>query len=277
MSDNSLTMIQWLKHATKQLEDAGIETARLDALVLLSDATGKDRAHLLAHPELELTAEQQNQLEVLLKRRLTHEPLAYIRGKVEFYGREFMVNEHVLVPRPESENLLELLAEYGDVPTIIDLGTGSGALAISASLARPEATVYAIDIDPECLQTAQLNADKHGADIKLIEGDLLRGIAVDEFASPIAILANLPYVPDAYAINEAAAHEPEVALFGGKDGLDLYRVMFDQLSEYENTEIIVFTESLESQHRILAGIAIDHGFVPGKTGGLIQTFTYTPR
>lgn len=270
-------MNQCLKTVSARLEEAGIETARLDALVLLSDITGKDRTHLLAHPELELTVEQENTLKSMVERRLQHEPLAYIRGKAEFYGHEFVVSEDVLVPRPESESMLELLAEYGEIPTIVDVGTGSGALAISAVLARPKASVYAVDVDPKCLNVARENARKNKVDIQFMEGDLLRGVAIEELASPVVILANLPYVPDDYAINTAATHEPKLALFGGSDGLDLYRVMFGQLSEYEETEIIVFTESLEPQHSALSGIAIDQGFVPGKTAGLIQTFTYIPR
>ncbi len=276
MNANSSTTNLWLKQATAQLLEAGVETARLDALVLLSDVTGKDRTHLLAHPEFELTAEQENSLKNMIVRRSEHEPLAYIREKSEFYGKEFIVNDHVLVPRPESENILELLSEYGEIPAIIDIGTGSGALAISAALARPNANVFAVDIDPECLKVAQRNAKEHRVKIELVEGDLLRGIPIDELASPIAILANLPYVPNDYDINTAATHEPKLALFGGNDGLDLYRIMFEQLHEYDEQEIIVFTESLESQHAALLGIAVDHGFVPGKTAGLIQTFTYVP-
>jgi release factor glutamine methyltransferase len=271
------TVYDWLKEAEIHLNDADINTARLDALILLSDVIGKDRTHLLAHPELVLAIEQENSLKNMLGRRLQHEPLAYIRGKVEFYGHEFDVNEHVLVPRPESENILELLSEYGDTPTIIDVGTGSGALAISAALEHPKAEVIAIDMDPECLKVARLNARNHKVNINFIEGDLLRGVPIEELTSPVVILANLPYVPDEYPINTAATHEPKLALFGGKDGLDLYRVMFDQLSEYKDSEIIVFTESLESQHKSLAGVAFDHGFIAGKASGLIQTFTYIPQ
>lgn len=268
---------KWLVISTHQLEEAGVDSARLDTLILLSDVTGKDRTHLLAHPELELTTEQENLLKTMLDRREQHEPLAYIRGKVEFYGREFIVNEHALVPRPESENILELLSEYGNIPTIIDVGTGSGALAISAALAHPEANVYAIDIDQKCLELARQNALKYNVDLTFLHSDLLRDFSKINHQELTIILANLPYVPHNYAINEAAGHEPRLALFGGKDGLDLYRVMFDQLSEHDNTEIIVFTESLESQHNALKGIAINHGFVPGKTAGLTQTFTYTPK
>ena len=277
MNANSSTTNQWLKKATSQLTAAHIETARLDALVLLSDVLDKDRTHLLAYPDLELTVEQEKSLQKLLNRRVTHEPLAYIRGKSEFYGREFIVDKHVIVPRPESESIIESLNEFGDIPTIIDVGTGSGALAISAQFSHPNALVYGVDIDPACIEVAQQNARKLGAKVIFKEGDLLRGIDINEYTSPVAILANLPYVPKVFAINDAAKHEPELALFGGDDGLDMYRVMFDQLREYDDIEIIVLTESLVSQHKTLASIAFDHGFVLNDTDGLAQTFTYLPK
>ncbi len=271
-----MTSNDWLISSTRQLNNAGIETTRLDALVLLEDVLGKNRTQLLAYPDSELASEQIEALQKLLNRRILHEPLAYIRGKSEFYGREFLVNKHVLVPRPESEDMIELLNNYGNTPTVIDVGTGSGVLAISAKLSKPDVTVYAVDIDPECLKVAKQNADNLSAEVIFKEGDLLRGLNINEYLSPVVILANLPYVPDNYKINTAAEHEPKLALFGGKDGLNLYRVMFDQLKEYQDNEIIVLTESLESQHKALAGIAFDHGFVAGRSAGLIQTFTYLP-
>lgn len=278
MSANSSTTNQWLKSATETLESAGLESARLDSLILLEDALGKDRTHLLAHPEIELSNEQITALNDKLVRRVTHEPLAYIRGKCEFYGREFNVNHTVLVPRPESESIIELLKEYGDIPTIIDVGTGSGALAITAQLNKPTSTVIAVDIDENCLKIAQQNAVALGAkNISFKHGDLLRGLQLDTAPAPIAILANLPYVPDAYPINKAATHEPDLALFGGTDGLDPYRILFDQLAEYDDTPLIVISESLESQHHNLAGIAKNHGFIPSKTLGLAQVFTYLPQ
>lgn len=276
MNANSSTTSQQLKLTETLLSNAGIESARLDALILLEDVTGKNRAHLLAHPELVLTSEQKYQLDKMVGRRMQHEPLAYIRGKIEFYGREFTVNEHVLVPRPESESMIEILDRYGDIPTIIDIGTGSGALAISAKLTKPSAEVIAIDIDENCLEVTKRNAKQLVAKIRCKQGDLLRGIELNNYPGPVVILANLPYVPDAHAINQAATHEPKLALFGGPDGLDLYRVMFDQLSAFEDQQIIVITEALEPQHKSLAGIAKDHGFVPGSSIGLAQSFTYIP-
>lgn len=271
----SSTIGQWLTASTKTLSKAGIDSARLDASLLLEDVTNLFRTHLLAHPETELTAEQLDELRQLLNRRIAHEPLAYIRGYVEFYGREFTVNQHVLVPRPESEDIISLIGEYGDVGTIIDVGTGSGALAISAALIHPTAKVFAIDIDPNCLRIAHKNADELGATVTFVEGDLLRDQDMESHPSPIFILANLPYVPDNYPINTAATHEPALALFAGQDGLDLYRIMFDQLTEYDHIPTVVITESLLPQHQKLIGIAKDHGFTHETTRGLVQSFIRT--
>lgn len=269
------TIGQWLAASTDLLTRAGIDSARLDALLLLEDITRNNRAHLLAHPETELNTEQLHTLDQLLNRRTTHEPLAYIRGHVEFYGHDFFVNHHVLVPRPESEDMLTMLKDHGNVGTIIDIGTGSGALAISAALMHPHAKVFAIDIDSNCLHIARKNADRLGATVTFLEDNLLSHQDLETYQAPVFVLANLPYVPDDYPVNTAATHEPTLALFAGRDGLDLYRIMFDQLAEFDHVTTVVMTESLTSQHQKLAGIAQNHGFTHVTTCGLIQSFIRT--
>jgi release factor glutamine methyltransferase len=275
MKDNSLTMSQWLTKATKQLEAAGIGTARLDALVLLEDITGKDRTHLLAHPEFTLTTEQQNHLQKLLDHRAGHEPLAYIRQKTEFYGREFFINSSVLEPRPESETMIDLLkvlrVEQRGL-SIVDVGTGSGALAITAALELPESHVFAVDIDKNCLSVAEQNAKKHSVNIEFIESNLLERPTLTHLSSPIYILANLPYVPDEYHINEAALQEPRIAIFGGPDGLDLYRIMFKQINKYFDQRFFVFTESLPFQHTELMNIAAAQNYKQVAEEDFIQVF-----
>lgn len=265
----------WLSKAAEQLSDAGIETGRLDALVLLEDVTGKERTHLLAHPDTTLTPEQQKQLQKLLDRRAKHEPLAYIRNKTEFYGSEFYVNHNVLEPRPESETMIELLkkqSELQSIETIIDLGTGSGALAVTAKLEMPKSRVLAVDIDQNCLKVATANAQKLETHIEFIHGSLLEAFFDAKLDAPIAILANLPYVPDDYQINQAALQEPKIAIFGGKDGLDLYRIMFEQLDEYFDQRIFVFTESLPFQHSELTNIAAAQNFKQIAEEDFIQVF-----
>jgi release factor glutamine methyltransferase len=274
------TFSNWLNEAQTQLEAVGIGTARLDALVLLEDLTGKNRTHLLAHPELELTHEQQKQLQELLDRRAKHEPLAYIRGKTEFYGREFTLTADVLEPRPESETMIDLLKSTvarfdlarGEL-NIIDVGTGSGALAITAKLESPESNVFAIDIDPKCLEIAEQNAKRHKVSIKFIKNDLLDPSTLAPLPSPLVVLANLPYVPDDYQINEAAMMEPHMAIFGGPDGLDLYRIMFEQLVEHTNTPAFVLTESLPFQHAEVLNIAAAQKFTQIAEQDFIQVFS----
>lgn len=273
---NSVTSITWLSKATKLLNDAGIGTARLDCLVLLEDITGKNRSWLLAHPEYELPDSTLQELEKLLLRREKHEPLAYIRGKTEFYGREFAINHDVLEPRPESETMIELLKQYlpSEGTTIIDIGTGSGALAITAKLELPRATVIATDIDSKCLKVAAQNAEKHHTDITFLQGDLFAPFLAPnpQPSTPSVILANLPYVPENYSINAAAAAEPYHAIFGGKDGLDLYRQLFNQIQLIQKRPNFIITESLPFQHNELATIAEQSQYYESKSFDFVQLF-----
>lgn len=270
---------QWLTEASERLNNAGIGTARLDALVLLEDLLGRDRAHLLAHPEIELTAEQLSTLNEHISQRARHVPLAYIRGKTEFYGRMFVVNEYVLEPRPESETMIDMLKGLpADAHmTIVDVGTGSGALAITAKLELPEQPVIAIDIDARCLELARQNARLLKADITLLQGDLLAPLAL--FASTAldtpqeyVLLCNLPYIPDDFHINQAAMHEPRLAIFGGSDGLDLYRKLFVQLDTLQHKPAYILTESLPPQHETLAEIAQAHEYRQTRHDDFIQLF-----
>jgi len=254
---------------------SGISTARLDALVLLEDATGKDRAWLLAHPDFTLSAGQISTLDDNLKRRLQHEPLAYIRGKSEFYGREFIVNNHTLEPRPETETLVELALDILDSKYLmVDVGTGTGAIAITMKLELPQSTVAAIDIDEKCLETAHKNAEILSADVQFLKGNLLEPLSDIRYQiSDTAILANLPYVPDAYKLNQAATFEPKLAIFGGKDGLDAYRELFTQITGLNNKPTYILTESLPFQHEMLEKTAKQAGYSLVQTADFIQCFT----
>lgn len=272
-------MADFIREATLTLENAGIGTARLDALVLLGDATKLDRSYILAHPEYQLADATTQRLEQQITRRSRHEPLAYIRNKSEFYGRDFYINRHVLEPRPESETMIDLLRlEVGSTPekySIVDLGTGSGALAITAKLELPGNEVIAIDIDPACLEVARKNAKGLHADITLLKSDLLGSLVLEPSCSHLCVLANLPYVPDSHTVNEAATWEPKHAIFGGSDGLELYRRLFLQLGNNGLTgvkDMTIFTESLPFQHNSLGSIAQEAGFRCTKEQDFIQVF-----
>jgi len=268
-----MTINEWLARATKQLTNTGIETARLDCLVLLADLLEQDKAWLLAHPEHVLTDEQQTTLAAQLTERITHSPLAYIRGKTEFYGRDFIVTPDVLVPRPESEAMIDLLKQLDlKKPRIADIGTGSGALGITADLEVPGAVVAAVDIDEACLDVCKRNAVVHAAAISLFSGDLLEPfLQKDSDFKPEILLCNLPYVPNEYLVNQAARHEPRLALFGGSDGLDLFRRLFKQATHLKPQYIL--TESLPEQHEELAKIAAAHRFKLQTSDDFIQLFT----
>lgn len=276
---NLSTTNHWLRKSTRLLEEADIATARIDALVLLEDATHKDRSWLLAHPDEHLATDDIEKLDKLILRRSHHEPLSYIRGKSEFYGREFIVNAHTLEPRPETETMIDLLKNTAvDSEIIIDVGTGSGCIAITAKLELPKSEVIGIDIDKKCLETAKLNAKKLNADVAFYQGDLLQTMPSSTSRMPsskLTIVANLPYVPDTHTINRAAMFEPKHAIFGGKDGLDLYRVLFGQIKKLKPEYVL--TESLPPQHNELSAIAKTAGYNQLTSDDFIQMFKANSR
>lgn len=278
-----MTLGVLLKKMTELLTDAGIVTARLDTLLLMEDVTGKERAWILAHHEFVLDKKSIIKLGELVKRRANHEPLAYIRGRSEFYGREFLVTPDTLQPRSETETMIDLLKnllEHNyDVSRVrpwkmVDVGTGSGCLAITAKLEWPEAEVYATEINGAALKVAKMNAVKLRADVKFYKGNLLQ--PVSSLASsplPLILLCNLPYVPDNHTINKAAMQEPAVAIFGGEDGLDLYRELFIQIRKVSVAPRYVLTESLPFQQKKLAEIAKEHDYIQTEEEDFIQIFS----
>ncbi len=267
---------KWIKAATNQLKAAGVGSARLDALILLEDQLGKDRDWLLAHPESPLTGTTLKKLGRQVERRAKHEPLAYIRGFSEFYGRKFRVNKRVLEPRPESETMIDLLKEVVESGKwkaeskgrIADVGTGSGALGITAALELHNPQVDLFDIDAGALGVAKHNCELHELRLKVAKRDLLHSCHTHYDV----ILANLPYVPTHFKINEAAAREPRIAIFGGADGLDVYRRLFEQLNGFFWRPGYIFTEALPPQHPKLTQIAKDSGFKLKTSQDFIQVF-----
>lgn len=289
----------WLNNASTFLQSRGITTARLDCLVLLEDTLKHEKAWILAHPEYELSDAAVRHLQNLLSRRSKHEPLAYIRGHSEFYGRRFAVSPAVLVPRPESEAMIDMLKglevfapAHGPLSPhtgspdaldthstnthktapkrlkIADIGTGSGALGITARLELPRAEVTLVELDAAAIKVAQFNVDKLTTHILVLQSDLLMQTPQDYDI----LLCNLPYVPDDYEVNRAAKHEPPLALFAGTDGLDLYRQLFSQVNNIEKRPLFILTESMPEQHAALSIIASSAGYDLAKTSDFIQLF-----
>jgi release factor glutamine methyltransferase len=206
-------------------------TPRLEAELLLAHVLRCSRAHLYAHPEYPVTSQQHVDYQELLNRRAEGEPLPYLTGHAEFYGLDFAVDPRVLIPRPETETLVELALElisHHSSPLIADVGTGSGCIGVTLAVHAPAARVYGLDLSPQALHVAQANALRHGVAERMtfLQSDLLRALP-----EPVdLIVANPPYV--AYQDwpslpPEVRVHEPHLALDGGRDGLDLIRRLLD--------------------------------------------------
>lgn len=231
-----LTLREALTRATSQLSAHPDlrPTALPDAALLLRHLLGIDRAALIAHPERTLDRDQQAAYQRLIERRLRFEPIQYILGHAEFYGFALRVTPTVLIPRPETELLIEAvvarLRGQGRLQ-IADVGTGSGAIAIALAHELPQASVTALDLSSEALAIAGENAHTHLLEdrIRFLESNLLSAVADEEPFDAIA--SNPPYIPlaDAPTLHpQVRDHEPPLALYGGEAGLDLYRRLIPQ-------------------------------------------------
>lgn len=265
-----MTVGTFLHQATSALEETGIATARLDSLILLEDVVGKDRSVLLAHDELALTEEQLQSLNNSIAQRKKHVPLAYIRGKVLFYGRDFFVDRQVLIPRPETECIIDLLRTL-PLPAqarIADIGCGSGCIGITAALELPQAEVYLSDISQEALHIARKNARLLSAVVHIQRRDLLQQAPRNLHV----LLANLPYVPIAHPINQAASFEPRIALFSGVDGLDHYRTFWHQVKDLPELPRYIICETFPNQHSTMQDLALRGSYRLEQTSGFVQQF-----
>ncbi|MBI2851392.1 MAG: peptide chain release factor N(5)-glutamine methyltransferase [Chloroflexi bacterium] len=222
-----------LNRAREMLAESNIEDPALESVVLLTRALKMNRVQLYLEFDNPISPEQAEQFGRLVTRRLKGEPAAYIVGHREFYGFDFCVDSNVLIPRPETELIVEQaleLAKDRPITTIADIGTGCGAIAISLAHKLPETKIYATDISAAALKVASANCQKHGVSdrICLLEGDLLAPLP-----EPVdLIVANLPYVTDV-DLNKVNTFgfEPTLALSGGPDGLDKIRRLCSQVSE----------------------------------------------
>ncbi len=218
-----MTVKAALLDGARRLEEAGVAAPRLTAEVLLADALGHERAWLYAHPEETLAAHARSFFEEALGRRLAGVPTQYITGRQEFWGREFRVTPDVLIPRPETEHVVETaLACARRARRIADAGCGSGILAVTLQL-ETGAETWGTDISFPALLVARDNARRLGAAVRLLACDLLSALAPASFD---LVVANPPYVPDgdrAGLQREVRDYEPHVALFAGPTGYEIYR------------------------------------------------------
>lgn len=275
--DQRITIASWLQENTAKLREAGIQSARLDCLILLEKVLGKERPWIAAHGDEILLEKKRTELTSFVTQREKRIPLAYILGSKEFYGTEFLVNKDVLIPRPESEAIIALLKEVvGSIPhkvnTIIDVGTGSGCLAIIAKKEFPDVHVTGVDISDAALKIARKNARLHNTQIQWKIMDIQNELPKLPKTRPYLLLANLPYVPDELITSVEITKEPPLALFSGSDGLCHYRALWQQINLAKHRPLAVITESLTTQHKQTEHLANMAGYHLQKTTDLIQLF-----
>ena len=222
-SDVKQTLEQAITHLC-----TATDAPRLEAEVLLGHVLGVSRAALLTHPERSPTAKQLATYQNLVRRRASNYPLPYLTGSVEFYGLEFAVTPEVLIPRPDTETLVELALARRPA-SIVDVGSGSGCIAVALAVHLPQATVYGIEISPAALAAAQRNVKRHGVSGRV---RLMRGNVLTPRPSPVdLIVSNPPYIPtsDCAALPASVRnHEPRLALDGGSNGLEIVRQLLVQ-------------------------------------------------
>lgn len=265
--DRSWTVLELLRWTTDYFERSGIDSARLDAEVLLAHALETQRLKLYMDFEKPVLAGERDRYRELVRRRAADRvPVSLLLGSREFWSLDFRVTGDVLTPRPETETLVEAglskMPDSKEKYRILDLGTGSGAIALSLSTERPEAVVTATDLSDAALQIAAENADRlHIRErVRFLEGDLFEPVSGEVFD---LIVSNPPYVAtsDAPSLPPELAHEPEMALFAGVDGLDVIRSLIGEAGSHLSKDGWVFIELSPEQAETVEQELRQAGFV----------------
>jgi len=228
-----------LNSAVRQLKDARVPSPRMNAELLLMFALERDRAYLYGHPEQELTVEEQTRYAEALEQRSRGIPAQYITGHQEFWGMDLIVSPAVLIPRPETEHVIEtVLARVMQAPSptklrVIDVGTGSGCIALALAKELPDAEIHATDISPAALEIARANAARHqlGSRVQFHEADLLEGMQSESFDF---VVSNPPYVGESEEDQvqlEVRKFEPRLAVFAGPTGTEVIERLIPQAHE----------------------------------------------
>ena len=230
----SRTLADELAWGTRSLQEVGIDTARLDAEVLLGHLLKLDRTALMLRADERITGDARTRYLALVSRRAGYEPIAYITGKQGFRHLDLAVDARALIPRPETELLVEIGLELlPEGARVADVGTGSGAVALALKQERPDLQVTGLDVSAGALQLARFNAERLRLEVSFVQSHLLDAGEYD------AVTANLPYVKDGEILPPNVAwFEPEISLFGGPDGLDLVRAMMDQVSARPSIRLV---------------------------------------
>jgi release factor glutamine methyltransferase len=257
-----MTVLEVLNAATTYLQQRGVESPRLNAEHLLASTLGKKRRmELYLEFDRPLGEEDREPLRGLVKRRAEGVPLQHLLGTVEFLGREFLCDGRGLIPRPETEQLVELVLKLSPTAgSFLDVGTGSGVIALSLAMERLEAAVTACDLSPQALDLARENRARHGLEerVKLVESDLT--MAVDGAFD--VVVANLPYIPagEIAALSREVLHDPVAALDGGGDGLRLIQRLAEGAAEKISPGGLLALEIGHDQSGRVEMILSDRGF-----------------
>ena len=252
---------QALNFATNRFNEEAIDTASLDAQVLLAHLLGKERTWLFAHHEYCLSPEESEAYTKLITRRMNHEPIAYLVGRKEFYGLDFVIDKRVLIPRPETELLVDLVLDEIGINKrkpvyVADVGTGSGAIALALAANSEEVRVFAIDLSEDALDIADSNVQRLDTrkQVTLLCGDLLTPLS-----QPVDIIvANLPYIAsDIYSTLEPDVrdYEPQLALVSGPQGLDAIQRLMQQAEHYLVANGQIFLEIAHDQGKMVEQLA----------------------
>lgn len=247
-----------LQEAYKQLQH--IPTSRLDAQILLCHVLGVDRPYLIAYDDRVLNSEEKSQFQTLIERRANGEPIAYIVGKKHFWDLEFVVTPAVLIPRPETEHLIEAALSWAKGKnnfSAADIGTGSGAIAVTIAK-HTKAKMFAVDVSEDALSIAQMNADKSDVEIQFYQGSLAQALIMECIKIDL-LMANLPYIrSDEMPELAVSKHEPALALDGGDDGLDLVRELLLQVPDVCNPDALILLEIGMEQGQAVIDFANEH-------------------
>jgi release factor glutamine methyltransferase len=281
------TVKEALTAAVKFLESREISGARLDAELLLGYVMQRDRAWLKAHDDAGLTSFQAADFESLISRRSERIPVVHLTGTREFYGLDIEVTPDVLTPRVETEQMVDWAIQYAPRDSrLIDIGTGSGAIARAIAKHRPDLTIVGTDISDRELDVARRNIKRHGVEVELVESDLWSAFEGDDKVTGSdlgqgttlfsTIVTNLPYLADNADLMPEVQREPAVALFGGPDGLNLYRRFLKDLPAHLTPSGYLFTECDPWQHDSLMAEAAKVGLKPVEQGYFILGFQRQP-
>jgi release factor glutamine methyltransferase len=259
-----MTASDWFKSSTQQLQASGIKSAQLDSLIILEHVLKISRTNLLVHFDKAIKNSQKKILNHCLELRLQHRPIAYITNSIEFYGFNFYVDDRVLIPRPESEELvtkanlmiylfyiIRLLVKFELGPNfelfqrlkfnVADLGTGSGNIGISLSLINPYSRVDLIEKSSKAIEVCRLNVVKNNQKNQIF----LSEFSKIDLSNYDFIVANLPYLPSKLKLNRATSYEPNTALFSGQDGLKDYTKLFQVISKSSKKPLLIILEKLD--------------------------------